>query len=82
MRWPAWANWMRQEQNSGRGIRSEETVGKQIRGVVVLVGDGVMAPMGTWWRTLGPGRGLLRGMRVDGKRIDLRCCRRWRRRWL
>ena len=57
MRWPAWANWMRREQNSGRGIRREETVGKESRGVEVLVGDGVMEPIGTWWRTVGPARG-------------------------
>lgn len=36
-------------------------MGKEIRGVVVLVGDGVMEPIGTWWRTLGPGRGVSEG---------------------
>lgn len=66
MRWPAWANWMRWEQNSGRGIRREETTGKEIRGVVVLVEDGVMEPIGTWWRTLGPGRGVISEGGCDG----------------
>lgn len=58
MRWEAWVNWIRWEQNSARGIRREETEGKDIRGVVLLVGEGVMEPMGTWWRTLGPGVGV------------------------
>jgi len=29
-------------------------VGKWIRGAVGEEGEGVMEPMGTWWRTLGP----------------------------
>lgn len=56
MRYPFVQTWSRLPHSSCRGITKKDMSGKVKKGPCwgEAVGEGTMAPSGTWWTTLGP----------------------------